>query len=105
MSTIDLLRVSCVSTDDACHVQLVGEADFSVLDELTRALRCVRVGRGQEVRLDVGGLEFIDLACMRALVDFARRAERAGVRVRVEQPNTTFTRLRGMLVSDAPAGA
>lgn len=34
----ELLRVSCDTSDGAWHVRLVGEADFSVLDDLTGAL-------------------------------------------------------------------
>jgi anti-anti-sigma regulatory factor len=94
MSTIELLRVSCATTDDACRIQLVGEADFSVLDELTRALEAVPLRRGQDVHLDVAGLEFVDLACMRALMRFAGRAERAGARVHVVHPNPSFTLVR-----------
>lgn len=103
MSTTELLSVSCDTSDGACRIRLVGEADFSVLDDLTETLQSVTVRPGQQVRLDVKRLQFVDLACMRALVDFAQRAERLGARVHVEQPNATFTRLRGMLASDAPA--
>jgi len=102
MSTTELLRVSCVTTDDAWRIQLVGEADFSVLDDLTGALQGVTVRRGQEVLLDVGRLQFADVACMRALIRFAERAERLGARVYVEEPTATFTRLRRLLVADAP---
>ena len=103
MSTTELLRVSCDTSDGAWRIRLVGEADFSVLDDLTETLQSVTVRPGQQVRLDVERLQFVDLACMRALVDFAQRVERPGARVHAEQPNATFTRLRGMLASDAPA--
>lgn len=102
MSTTELLRVSCDTSDGAWRIRLVGEADFSVLDDLTGALQGVTVRRGQEVLLDVGRLQFADVACMRALIRFAERAERLGARVYVEEPAATFTRLRRLLVADAP---
>lgn len=105
MSTTELLRVSCDTADGAWQIRLVGEADFSVLDDLTGALQGVTVRQGQQVRLDVGSLRFADVACMRALIQFTDRAERVGARVHVEHPNATFARLRGVLGSDGPAGA
>jgi hypothetical protein len=101
MSTTELLRVSCDTSDGAWRIRLVGEADFSVLDDLTGALQGVTVRPGQEVLLDVGKLQFADVACMRALIRFAERAERLGARVYVEEPTATFTRLRRLLVADA----
>jgi hypothetical protein len=98
MSTTELLRVSCDTSDGAWRIRLVGEADFSVLDDLTGALQGVTVRPGQEVLLDVGKLQFADVACMRALIRFA---ERLGARVYVEEPTATFTRLRRLLVADA----
>jgi anti-anti-sigma factor len=102
MSTTELLRVSCDTTDEGWHVRLVGEADFSVVDVLTETLRGVTPRQGQDVRLDLSGLQFVDLACMRALIDFARRAERAGASVLVVHPNPSFTLLRGLLGRDVP---
>ena len=104
MSTTELLRVSCDASDGAWHIRLDGEADFSVLDDLTGALQGVTVRQGQQVRLDVARLRFADVASMRALIQFTERAERLGARVHVERPNATFTRLRRILVSDAPYG-
>ena len=97
MSTIELLRVSCTTTDHVCRIELAGEADFSVLDELARALQVVAAQRGRDVYLDVAGLEFVDLACMRALMRFAEGSERTGARVHVVRPNPSFTLVRGML--------
>ena len=87
------------------RIQLAGEADFSVLGDLAGALQGVTLRRGQEVRLDVRRLQFADVACMRALIRFAERAEHLGARVYVEEPTATFTRLRRLLVADAPQGA
>jgi hypothetical protein len=65
MSTTELLRVSCDTSDGAWRIRLVGEADFSVLDDLIGALQGVAVRPGQEVLLDVGRLQFADVACVR----------------------------------------
>jgi anti-anti-sigma regulatory factor len=102
MSTTELLRVSLVTTDDSWHVRLVGEADFSVVGVLAETLQGVTPRQGQDVRLDLSGLEFVDLACMRELIRFARRAERVGARVLVVHPNPSFTILRGLLGPDIP---
>ena len=100
MSTTELLRVSHVACDRDSCLKLVGEADFSVLHELSDALDAVALRSGQEVRLDVAELDFIDVACMRTLMCFVRRAASVGVSVHVVNPGSEFTLLSGLLASE-----
>lgn len=104
MTTTDLLRVLHVASERDCCVKLIGEADFSVLHVLSDALQTVALRRGQDVRLDVADLHFIDVACMRALMSFFRRAARAGVSVHVVDANSEFTLLADLFGGEVLRG-
>ena len=104
MSTTELLRVSHVASECDCCIKLVGEADFSVLRQLSDALQTVALRPGQDVRLDVAELRFIDVACMRAVVGFVRRAARAGASVQVVEPSSEFQLLSGLFGREVTPG-
>jgi ABC-type transporter Mla MlaB component len=88
-STISLQHRSAVS-DHQYHLHLDGEADLAVLDELDAALGAIDLRAVTDVRIDASGLTFIDLGCVRSLVDLATRAERAGATVSVEHAPRTL---------------
>lgn len=101
MSTAELLHHRASVSDAEHRILLRGEADFSVLADLRAVLDAVDVHAGQQVCIDAADLDFIDLACLQALVAFADRAQGAGASVRVEHANRLFRLLHG----HADAGA
>lgn len=97
MSNDDLLHIVSIASDVRCHVYLCGEADISGVVKLAAALDAIAVRAGQEIHVDVGDLDFIDLACLRALICFARRAQNVGVDVQVHRPNRGFRMIHRMV--------
>ena len=89
MSSTILLKHRAAVTGRQYRLHLDGEADLAVQHELESAFGSIDLGAVSDVRIDASGLTFIDLGCVRSLVDFATRAERAGATVSVEHaPHT-----------------
>ncbi len=68
------LRVEIVDAAGEARVSLSGAATFMRLPALERALRGVPTDRA--VRIETGGLRYIDEACLELLRDWARGVER-----------------------------
>ena len=89
MSSTILLKHRADPSARQYHLHLHGEADLAVQRELEEALGAIDLDAVTDVRIDASELTFIDLSCVRTLVDLATRADRVGVTVSVEHaPHT-----------------
>jgi anti-anti-sigma factor len=71
---------------------LAGELDTESAPALTRALARVPL-HAVDLRLDVGGLEFIDSVGLSVLIDVANRAAQHGRTVALVSPSAPIARL------------
>jgi len=71
-----------VDVDGATRLRLLGELDLSVSGDLAERLRELRRA-GENVRLDLSKLEFIDSSGIRTLVTELREARQQGSRLEV----------------------
>ncbi|MGH2687966.1 MAG: STAS domain-containing protein, partial [Actinomycetota bacterium] len=81
---------------------LEGEVDYFSAGDLRRMLRLAAPVAG-DVRLDLGGLGFVDHHGLRALADHARTLERAGSRLVPVGAPPVVDRLCGLLRIQFPA--
>jgi len=77
--------ISAEDRDGRVHISLGGELDIATAPELERLVN-ERIDAGQEVVVDLRGLEFMDSSGIRVLVAAHARAGRAGTRVFVVRP-------------------
>lgn len=85
-------------------VILQGEADIATLEDLGTALDHVELDGAESVHLHVTALDFVDVATMRRLTLFARRAGRAGHSIMTCGANPTFRTLARLLGARADLG-
>lgn len=97
MQSDDSFHIAITPSGSRWLIRLCGEADYSVVSELSAALAAIGLHPGQEVHIDVGDLRFVDVSCLRALIRFAQRAQQVDVTVTVERPNHAFTRIHRMM--------
>jgi anti-anti-sigma factor len=71
-----------VDVDGATRLRLLGELDLSVSEDLAERLRGLRRA-GENVRLDLSELEFVDSSGIRTLVMELREARQQGSRLEV----------------------
>src|ERR671932_2679848 len=69
------------------HLTLRGELDLATAPELEQLLN-ERIDAGQEVVVDLRGLEFMDSSGIRVLVAAHARAGRVGTRLFIVRPRT-----------------
>ena len=81
----DDFSISAEDRDGRAHLALRGELDLATAPELEELLNA-RVDSGQEVVVDLRGLEFMDSSGIRVLVAAHARAGRTGTRVVVVRP-------------------
>src|SRR3954453_9136867 len=77
--------ISTTEIDGRVHVTLRGELDIATAPELEQLVN-ERIDSGQEVVVDLRGLEFMDSSGIRVLVAAHARAGRSGARVVVVRP-------------------
>ncbi len=77
--------ISATERDGALHVSLRGELDLATAPELEELLDA-RLGAGQEVVVDLRGLQFMDSSGVRVLVAGHAQASRAGTRLALVRP-------------------
>jgi anti-anti-sigma regulatory factor len=75
---VDDLRVETITGTDIVWVHLHGQADISTLGDLDAALEQVELDGARCVHLHLNDLDFADVATIRRLTAFARKATRAG---------------------------
>jgi anti-sigma B factor antagonist len=81
----DDFSISAEDRDGRAHLSLRGELDLATAPELEELLNS-RVDSGQEVVVDLRGLEFMDSSGIRVLVAAHARAGRTGGRLVVVRP-------------------
>lgn len=89
-------RLAVAVTDSPRGIRLVGEADATELTTLRDALGGLFVrppAPGDDLVVDVAGLEFIDVACLRLLVQGADLAHERGSRLVLRSPSTSLLNL------------
>ena len=92
------LHIDTVNDPSTCvWLLLRGEADIATAAELDTALEAVHLGEHQSVHLHVGELEFVDVATLRQLTLFARRAREAGHTVMTCRAELTLRRVAELL--------
>lgn len=76
-------------------VRLSGEADVAVERMLRESLAELfsRPPRAEDLSVDVGGLDFVDVSCLRLLVRAADLAHQRGARLVLQNPSAQFLRL------------
>jgi anti-anti-sigma factor len=77
--------ISATERDGRLHLTLRGELDLATAPELEELLESPLAG-GQEVVVDLRGLEFMDSSGVRVLVAGHARAERGGTRLLIVRP-------------------
>lgn len=80
-------------------VRLAGEADCTVRDTLQAVLATLTADGAQAIRVDLTGLEFIDVCCTRELIAVARRHPAA--RLVVYHPPASLRRITALLDPEA----
>jgi anti-anti-sigma regulatory factor len=78
---------------------LAGEADLTVKDMLCTALAALPVDGTGDIRLDLTGLRFIDIACARELIALTGR--HPAVRLVVHHPPASLLRITALLYPEA----
>lgn len=91
------LRVEIVTDERSLRVVLRGECDFSMLQELDRALPRFPADTARLVQLDLAHLAFADTATIRRLAIFARHARRTGHEVQTIGARPTVARVASLL--------
>ena len=77
--------ISAEDRDGRVHVALAGELDIATAPELEQLVND-RIDAGQEVVIDLRGLQFMDSSGIRVLVAAHARAGRSSTRVFVIRP-------------------
>jgi anti-anti-sigma factor len=86
---------SRVRTDGVPGIDLIGEVDLAVTDELVEAVR-VALADGDAVVLDFGEVSFIDSSGIGALVLLRKEADAAGKKLFLTELSRATTRLLQM---------
>src|SRR3954454_13970070 len=81
----DEFSISVSDVNGRAHLTLRGELDIATAPELEQLVN-ERIDSGQEVVVDLRGLEFMDSSGIRVLVAAHARAGRSGTRVVVVRP-------------------
>lgn len=94
---VNNLRIETATGEDIAWVTLHGEADISTLGDLEAALEHVELNGATAVHLHVTELEFADIATIRRLTAFARRAKQTGHEVQTCGANPTLRKVARLL--------
>lgn len=76
------LRVETLRDGQAVRVIIRGEVDIANVERLEAALAGIELGGPRSVHMHVADLDFCDLAGLRQITAFARRATEAGHEIR-----------------------
>jgi anti-anti-sigma factor len=93
------LTVTMSITESQVLVRVAGEADLTVSDQLCELLAAVLAG-AQQLVVDVSGLRFIDVACVRVLVQASGSAEDAGAPLVLAAPQPIVARMLELCRAD-----
>ena len=93
-------EVSYVERASRARIALRGELDMASSQLLARKLEAVERDHPQEIVLDLAELSFMDVSGLRALLDAARRARRAGSSLVIVNPHPHIVRLLELTAID-----
>jgi anti-sigma B factor antagonist len=93
----DLLLASVWAGPSYTLVRLTGEWDVTASDQLRDMLADQVLAGARNLVVDLSDVAFLDLACMYALLDGARMAERAGGTLQLTSPQPVIVRLISLL--------
>ena len=93
------LTVTISVTESQVLVTLAGEADLTVSGQLRELLAAVLAG-AQQLVVDVSGLRFIDVACVRVLVEASGPAQDAGAPPVLSSPQPIVARVLELCRAD-----
>jgi anti-sigma B factor antagonist len=79
----ETLTLSVSEDQTTCSIGLSGELDLATVPDLEREIDRAAATAATRIVLDLRGLEFIDSAGLRVLIESARRAELNGGRLRL----------------------
>jgi anti-sigma B factor antagonist len=95
-----VLTVTMLATESYALANVVGEADFTVSGQLGEPLAAALLAGTRQLVIDVSGLSFIDVACVRVLVEARATAEDAGGTLMLVAPQPTVTRILELCRAD-----
>ena len=98
------LEVVAVTYGSTTSILLHGEADLACLEVLTDSLAGLDLANTSTVHLDARGLAFCDVATLRALAEFARRARKQNRTVVTFGPSPMLRKMAQMMGVDADLG-
>ena len=93
------LRITAETDGPTAVLRLAGELDLATADVL-RAKVAGLLGKGsglQRLVLDLGGLEFVDVTGLGALIDARRRLAPTGATVALRRPRPMVLRMLSLL--------
>ena len=93
----DLLAASVWAGPSYNLVRLTGEWDVTASDQLRDMLADRVLTGARNLIVDLTDVAFLDLACLYALLDGARMAERAGGTLQLTSPQSVIVRLMSLL--------
>jgi anti-sigma B factor antagonist len=89
---IAVLRVTVEPMEDACVIRATGELDFSTADRLRAPLDTARTD-GVTTLVDLAGVNFVDSAGLRVLLDAARDSNKHEWPWFIVRPSSAVLRL------------
>jgi anti-anti-sigma factor len=90
--SLAVLRVSVEPLEDACVIRAAGELDFSTADRLRARLDAARAD-GVTTLVDLAGVNFVDAAGLRVLLDAARDSDKHEWPWFIVRPSSAVLRL------------
>jgi anti-sigma B factor antagonist len=87
-----LLSVDISAEESATRLDVAGELDVSTVDQLREALEQLGV-EGAELRLDLGGVTFMDSSGIRALMEADAAARANGHTLSITRPSRQVRRI------------
>jgi anti-anti-sigma factor len=82
------------------ELELAGELDLATRDLLIEAARAYR-RRGGDLRLDAGGISFVDCAGLASLMELAQRTRASGGHFEITCSSSCLVRLSRLTGTDA----
>jgi anti-anti-sigma factor len=99
MALSNPLRILTVDQDHTVRIALEGELDRATVPKLARELAECDRRRTALVVIDLSGLEFLDAAGFRVLLEFGRRLRDSGRRLRLVNASRQIRRILKVVAS------
>lgn len=87
------LSVAVIDRHDATVLTLSGELDMASSPKLEQALERIQPHKRSQVVLDLGRVEFVDVAGLRVLLGAEQRARKLGIRLILVNVGSNIRRL------------